>query len=481
MNAATLYSVSILLSGGVLMTAFTQELDRTIKPKGGAIPRITLPELQKAKLHNGLNVWLVEDHELPIVALNLVFRSGTDHDPLDRAGLVTMTADVMDEGTTTRTALQIADELDFIGANLSINAFTDGTTITLNTLTRHLDKALEVYADVIVNPTFPEKEFERLRQQRLTSLLQQKDRPATIAGLIFGRVLYGDKHPYGLNQSGSEQSVRSMTRADLVKFYETYYRPNNATLIVVGDVTLEAIRSKLELLFASWKPASIPALRLNPPPPITERTVYLVDKPGAPQSEVRIGCPAVARRSPDFFPLSVMNLILGGQFSSRLNMNLRERRGFTYGARSSFSFYKTPGPFMANAAVTTAKTDSAVQEFFYEIDRMRAEGPTNEELDYAKNSMTGSFARSFETPSQIANALQNVVLYNLPEDYYNSYLQHINNVSLADAQRVAAQYLDSSRMAVVVVGDAKTVKEGLEKLRIGKVVLTDVDGNRLAQ
>lgn len=481
MRPATLFSLPILLSGGMLMTAFTQELDRTIIPKGQAVPRIVLPEIQKAKLPNGLTVWLVEDHELPTVSLNLVFRSGTDHDPVDKPGLVMLTAEVWDEGTKTRTALQIADELDFIGANLAINAFTDGITATLSTLTKHLDNALEVYADVIVNPTFPEKEFSRLQQQRLTSLLQQKDRPSTVASLTFARVLYGDKHPYGLNELGSEQSIKSMTREDLVRFYETYLRPNNATLIVVGDVTLQQMLSRLEVLFSGWKPGRIPTLTLNPPPPIKERQVYLVDKPDAAQSEVRIGYAAVARNSPEFFPISVMNLILGGQFSSRLNMNLRERRGFTYGARSMFAFYKTPGPFVASAAVTTAKTDSAVQEFFNEIDKMRAEGPTEEELDFAKKSMTGTFARSFETPSQIANALQNVVLYTLPEDYYNFYLQNINNVSLADARRVAAKYLDSSRMAVVVVGDAKVVKEGLEKLRIGKVVLTDVDGNTVAQ
>jgi len=207
----------------------------------------------------------------------------------------------------------------------------------------------------------------------------------------------------------------------------------------------------------------------------------LIDKPGAPQSEVRIGSIGAARNTPDFFPLTVMNTVLGGQFSSRLNMNLRERRGFTYGARSNFSFNKYPGPFLASAAVTTSKTDSAVFEFFYEIERMQRLGITPEELEFAKKSLTGSFARTFETPTQIASALQSIVLYNLPMDYFNSYLQKINNVTLDDVSRVAADYLDSSRMVVVVVGDAKTIRSGLEKLNIGKLVMSDADGNRLTQ
>ncbi len=480
MNFSIHVIATLSFSIGVVMTAFTQDLDRTIKPKAQGVPAIKLPAIQKATLKNGLDVWLVEDHELPLVACNLVVQSGTDHDPLDQPGLASMTAEMLDEGTSSRSALQIAEALDFIGATLSINAFTDGSSVALNTLTKHLDTALDVFADVLINPTFPEKEFERLRQQRITSLLQQKDRPAVIASLTFSRVLYGTKHPYGLNPSGTEGSLKAMKREDVAQFYRTYYRPNNATLIVVGDVALSDIVAKLDRLLAPWQRAEIPKVPLTPPPP-SFRQALLIDKPGAPQSEVRIGTIGTARNTPDFFPLTVMNTVLGGQFSSRLNMNLRERRGFTYGARSSFSFNKYPGPFLASAAVTTSKTDSAVFEFFYEIERMQRLGVTPEELEFAKKSLTGSFARTFETPAQIASALQSIVLYNLPMDYFNSYLRNINNVTLDDVSRVAADYLDSSRMIVVVVGDAKTVRAGLEKLNIGKLVMSDADGNRLTQ
>jgi predicted Zn-dependent peptidase len=461
------------------MTAFTQDIDRTVRPKGAGTPRVDLPDIQKATLKNGLKVWLVEGHELPLAAFNLVINNGSDTDPAAKAGLASLTADVLDEGTKSRTALEIAEELDFLGANLGSNAFTDGSSVTLSCMAKHLERALKVYADVLVNPTFPQKDFDRLKQQRLTGLLQQKDRPTTIASLAFNKVLYGDAHPYGMNSTGSEESLKGMTRDDIVGFYETYYRPNNATLIVVGDVKLKSIVGMLEKLLTNWKPGTTPKTTLTPPSPIASRKLYLIDKPGAPQSEVRIGAPAVARNTPDFFALQLMNRVLGGQFASRLNMNLREKHGFTYGARSGFTFNKQPGPFVASAGVTTAKTDSSMREFFYEIDRTFADGVTAEELEFVKKGMAGNFALTFETPAQIAGQLQNIVLYNLPENYFETYLQNINNITLDDVKRVAKKYLDSSKMAVVIVGDLKVIREGLDKMSIGETVVLDVNGNKI--
>lgn len=470
-----------LLISGVCMTAVAQELDRTIRPKSSGVPKVDLPDIQKTKLTNGLNVWLVEAHELPLVAMNLVFQTGSDHDPSDRSGLASMTADVLDEGTTTRTALQIAEELDFLGATLGTNAFTDGSSVTLNCMTKHLDAALKIYADVVLNPTFPEKEFARLKEQRRTSLLQQKDRAATIASLSFNKIIYGDNHPYGRNNAGTDASLKAMTRDDLVAFYQKYYRPNNATLIIVGDVKLPAMAASLEKLLASWQPATVPALQLPATPAVGTRRVYLIDKPQAPQSEIRIGFPAVARNTPDFFAVNLLNRALGGQFASRLNLNLREKKGYTYGARSNFSYNKYPGPFTASAGVTATKTDSSLIEFFYEIDRTHADGITPEELEFVKKGLTGNFALTFETPAQIAGALQNIVLYNLPDNYYDTYLQNIDRVTLDDVKKAAGKYLDSKKMAVVVVGDLKLVQEGVERLKLGEVILCDVEGNKLTQ
>ncbi len=467
------------LIGLCLMTSLlsAQELDRTKRPGPQKPPTINLPAIQKATLKNGLAVWLVEYHKLPVVAFNVVIQAGSDHDPLDRPGIATLTAEMMDAGTKTMDALQIADRLEFIGANFRVGAGNDGTSATLSTLTKHLDEALNTYAEILTTPTFPQKEFERIRKQRLTSLIQQKDRPSTIANLAFNHIIYGSGHPYGNDAAGTEQSLNAMTRDDLERFYSTYYRPNNATLIIVGDVKLPDILPKLEKGFADWKPGTIPPLHMPPAPAIARRTVYLIDKPGAPQSEIRIGYPALARSTPDFFAVQVMNRLLGGQFSSRINMNLREKHGYTYGARSMFMFFKQPGPFAASGGFVSTKTDSSIAQLLYEIDRMHSEGITAEELDFSKKGIIGSFTQTFETPLQIVMALQNIALYGLPDNYFNTYLQNIDAVTLNDVQSVARKYLDSSHMDVVVVGDLKEITPGVEALKLGETVVCDVSGN----
>lgn len=467
---------------GVSMTvALTsaQELDRSRHPSPGAVPKITLPAIQKGKLANGLSVWLVEQHKLPVIAFSLVLQSGADQDPAGKPGMATMTAELLDAGTRTRDILQIADELEFLGGSMSFRAGTDASFGSMGTLTKHLDRSLALFADVLVHPVFPEREFERIRKQRVTALLQQKDRAATIATIAFMRVLYGTEHPYGNDASGTEASLNAMTREDLVSFYSSFYRPGNATLIVVGDATLKDLQPRLEKALADWEQKPVQVRQTPPAPPAAARKVYLIDKPGAPQSEIRVGYPALPRATPEFFPVTVMNRILGGQFSSRINMNLREKRGYTYGARSAFMFLKQAGPFMASGGFMSAKTDSAVEQLVYEIDRMHRDGITAEELEFSKKGLTGSFALSFETSAQIAGALQNIVLYGLPENYYENYLKNIEQVSLADVRRVAGKTLDPALMAVLLVGDLRTVRAGVEKLNLGPAVLLDTEGKKV--
>ena len=462
--------------------AFAQEvLDRTKRPVPKVLPNVELPLIQKATLANGLNVWLVEKHQLPLVAFNLVINAGSDHDPPSGPGVASMTAELLDEGTETRTALQIAEQLDFLGASFSIRSALDGTFISLNTLTKHLDEALRVYADVLAHPTFPQAEFDRLKNQRLASLLQQKDQPATIASISFNRIIYGADHSYGNNAAGTEKSIKDLRRENLVEFYNRYYRPNNATLIVVGDTELKDITAKFEHAVQDWKPGATAPPQLPPTPVVERRRVYMIDKPGAVQSEIRIGYPALARNTPDFFAVTLMNRILGGQFSSRLNLNLREKHGFSYGVRSAFSFTKHPGPFVASGAVVTAKTDSALREFLYEIDLMHNQSATNEELDFVKKGLTGNFALGFETPSQIAAALTSVALYGLPENYLQTYIENIHHVSREQVETASKKYLDTSKMAIVFVGDLKAVRENVEKLKLGDTVICDLEGNTLPQ
>jgi len=478
MKNAPFFAVTLLLGASMTLSASAaQQLDRSKRPEPGPVPRIVLPTIQKARLQNGLAVWLVEQHKLPHVAFSLVVQSGADQDPTGKPGVATMTAELLDAGTKSRDVLQIAEELEFLGGSMSFRSGTDASFGNLVTLTKHLDRSLALYADVLTDPVFPPGEFERIRKQRLTALLQQKDRAATIATIAFMHVLYGIGHPYGNDASGTEQSLNAMTREDLTAFYAANYRPGNATLIVVGDASMQDLLPRLEKALGAWEPAGVVLRPVPNPPPVAARRVYLIDKPGAPQSEIRIGYPALARSTPDFFPVAVMNRVLGGQFSSRVNMNLREKRGYTYGARTSFMFLRQPGPFMASGGFVSARTDSAVEQFIEELDRMNREGITQGELDFSKKGLTGGFALGFETPSQIAGALQSIVVYSLPDDYYESYLQKIDGVSLADVRRVAKDYLDPSRMAVLVVGDVKTVKDGLVKLGLGETVMLDTEGN----
>jgi len=470
----------LILAGAMTLQPLAtaqQSMDRTIRPKLGPTPAVHLPKIQRAELPNGLRVWLVENHKLPLVACNLVLFAGSERDPQGTPGLASLTATMLQEGTKSRTSLQIAEEIDALGASMRVLSQSDFVSASLDCLTKHLDAALDVYADVLTHATFPEKEFTRVKNERLTSLLQQKDRPTAIASVAFSRILYGANHPYGNDVAGTEQSVKALTRDDIAKFYQTFYRPNIGTLIVYGDVSMETMLPKITSKFASWQKADVPAVGSFPTPQAEVRKVYLVDKPGAPQSEIRIGFPALARTTPDFFPVNLMNTILGGQFSSRLNSNIRERRGFSYGVRCAFQFNRLPGPFVASGGVHTAKTDSSLQEFLREIDLMREKGLSAEELEFAKNRTKGVFATGFESPQQIAASLVNLVVYNLPDDYFVNYLKNVDAVTLPDVQRVAKQYLDTSRMAIVVVGDTKVIRPGIEQMSFGPIVSADVNGN----
>ncbi|HZY10635.1 MAG TPA: pitrilysin family protein [Bacteroidota bacterium] len=478
MNIMRTITMAILLLTSLItnVSLAREDIDRTKKPTSKPAPSIQLPAIQKATLTNGLNIWLVEHHELPTVAFNLVIEAGSDHDPTILPGVGSMTADVLDEGTTTRNALEISEELESIGASFGVGASFDGSFMTLTTLTKHMDKALAVYSDVLQNPTFPQKEFDRLKKQRLTSLLQQRDQPPIIAENVFSYILYGSSHPYGNNPSGTEPSLNAMTRTDLVNFYQDYYRPNNSTLIIVGDVRLGEIIPKLEKALANWKSKEVPSFTISDSRKPDRMRVYLVNKPGSAQSEIRIGYPALARSTTDFFPVLVMNRMLGGQFTSRINLNLRERHGYTYGARSSFSFRKGAGPFSASGGIFTDKTDSALQEFLNEINLMREKGMTQDELSYVKNGLIGNFALGFETPAQIASQLHNIPLFKLPENYFDVYMQNIEAISRDEVQRVAQKYLNTSTMAIVVVGDLSKVKENITALNLGEVILCDLDG-----
>ena len=435
---------------------------------------LRLPPAAERRLANGMRLVVVEQHELPLADFALVVGAGSESDPAGREGLATMTAALLDEGTAGRTALQIADQTSFLGVALDAGAGWDASEVTLHTPVDRLDSALALMADVVVRPSFPVREFERVRRERLTGLLQLRDRAPAIADRAFAQTVFGAAHPYARPGGGTEASTRALTRADVQQFYAAHWRPNAATLVVVGDVRADDVARRVERAFAAWRPAAVPAVVAPAAPAPRATAVLLVDKPGAPQSSVRIGLPGVARTTPDYFPLLVLNTILGGSFTSRLNQNLREARGYTYGAGSGFAMRRGAGPFQASAEVTAAKTDSSLLEFMKELRAIADTVPTAE-LDKAKQYLVLQMPGQFETTGAIAGQLIPVVTYGLPLDYYNSYARRIQAVTRADLRRVARQYIDPAKLAIVVVGDRKSVEPTLRALNLGPVTVQRVE------
>jgi zinc protease len=453
-----------------------QAPDRTKPPVPGAPPAVQLPRIQKQQLSNGLPVWVVELHEVPVVQVNLVVRSGTADDPPGKYGVASLATAMLMEGAGTRSSLELADAIDFLGAALTTNSAIDASAVRLHAPVARLADALAIMADVVQRPTFPATDLNRLKQQRLTNLLQARDDPATIAALAFSRVLYGTSHRYGTATMGTATTISAFTADDLRTFYASAFRPDNATLIVVGDVTLSSVLPVLETHFGAWKPSGgSPAhVRLPQPPQRTRREVYLVDKPGSAQTQVRIGSVGVPRSTPDFFPIQVMNTVFGGAFSSRLNLNLREEHGYSYGAFSTFDMRLDAGPFSAMAGVQTDKTAEALKEFFVEMQAILEPVPADE-LERATNYVSLRFPSGFETTGDISRRLEDALVYSLPDDYFSRYVERIEAVTAADVQRVARQYVQPGRMAVVVVGDRKAIEPGIRALNLGSIQVLTID------
>ena len=450
-------------------TTAAPALDRGQRPPLGPAPTLTLPPATERTLPNGLRVVVVEQHELPLVDAVLVVRSGGEADPAGREGLATLTAALLDEGTATRSALAIADQAAYLGITLSTGAAWDASQVALHAPVAQLDSALALMADVVTRPSFPAADFERLKRERATGLLQLRDVGPAIADRAFAQAVFAAGHPYGRPLGGTEASTRAIGRDDVRRFYETHWRPDNATLVVVGDVTPDDVQARLARALGGWTRGSAVPAPVAPATPAAGATrVVLIDKPGAPQSSVRIGLPGVARTDPDYFPLLVMNTILGGSFTSRLNQNLRETRGYTYGAGSGLAMRRGAGAFQASAEVTGTKTDSALVEFLKELRAIADTVPTAE-LEKAKQYLVLQMPGDFETTGDIAGQLVPLVVYGLPLGYYDRYAQQVRAVTQADVQRVARRVVDPARLAIVVVGDRKTVEPAVRALGLGPV------------
>jgi predicted Zn-dependent peptidase len=476
-------AVTIAIALLVAIAGAADKLDRNQKPTPGPTPPVPTPKIVRATLKNGLPVWVVTRRELPLVNVVLQIKAGAGMDGA-QPGVSSMTASLLDEGTATRSSLEIAKAIEGLGASLGAVAGIDQTTVGLLALSKHLDAALALMGEVVVHPAFKADELERDRKSRLQGLKQQKDVATTVADRVFNQVVYGEDHPYGHPSNGTLASVQAITRDDILGFYDRYYRPNNAVLIAVGDVTVDQIVPTLERAFAGWNSKPIPADAAAAParPAAKPTAVYLVDKPNAAQSEIRIGLPGAARTAgPDYYALQVLNTALGGQFTSRVNLNLRERHGFTYGARTSWAFRRGDGPFVAASGVFTAKTDSSLVEFLKELKDIRGPRPlADDEAEFARNALLRGYPRRFETPDGTTGVLADLALFGLPDSEIGNYLTQIARVKPDDVTRVASHYLSPENLAIVVVGDLAKIRPGIEALNLGTITVLDSDGKPVA-
>ncbi len=457
-------------------------VDRSKVPEAGPAPPLRLPKLQRATLSNGLRVVLAERHDLPLVNLRLLVDAGFSADPPARPGLAGMTMAMLDEGTARRSALEISEELDRLGMQLGATARLDVCSVFASILKANLDPSLDLFADVILHPTFPQEELERQKKQRVAAIQNEKTRPFAMALRVLPRLLYGDGHPYAtpLTGSGEEASVAALSRDELVEFHRRWFLPNNATLVVAGDVTLAELTARLEKALVNWRRGPVPPRRIPPARRPERSRVYLLDRPGALQSVILAGQIAPPKSNPDEIAIEVMNAVLGGQFISRVNMNLREDKHWSYGADTFLFDARGERPLLAIAPVQTDKTKEAVVELLKELSAIRRERPiTPEELAAAQSGRTLRLPGSFETLNRLASGIAEIVTFGLPDDYFETYVPKVRALALDQVNAAARKLLRPEEMVWVIVGDRRKIEAGIRELDLGPLLLLDADGNPL--
>lgn len=465
------------VQGGVT-TINRDEAWRRKIPQGQPLPPFTLPQGERFQLANGLTVIHYRNPALPLVAAELVVRSGSAANPIERPGLASFTAQMLEAGSTTRSAPQIADQIAQLGAFLSTASTADASTASVMSLKGNFSSALEVLADIVQHPAFPDAEVERNRASRLGDLSQERENAPAVATRVAQAALYGDRHPYGNVELGTETSIKGTAKSDLQGFWKQHYVPANAALVVAGDISHDELKALAEARFGGWK-GEANQQNVAATVQTTPSRLVLVDKPGAPQTAVRVTTIGAARSSPDFEALQVMNAALGGLFTSRINTNLREEKGYTYGTKSAFDYRQTPGPFAISGSIRTDVTGPAVSEIFKEVRAMIAKPMGENELRNARNSQILSLPGRFETNQAIDASLANIFVYGLGSDYYAGLPKRFAAVSAQQTQAAAAKYLQPEQLIVIGVGDLAKIAPQLETLKITPVERRDADGKLL--
>lgn len=462
------------------LKAIKSDVDRTKLPEQGQSPEIKFPELQKAQLKNGLKVVLAERHSIPVVNFNLVVDAGYAADQFGLPGTSKLAMEMIDEGTKKRTSLQISEELALLGASLGSGSDLDVSFVSLSALKNKLDESLDIFADVILNPSFPEEDFNRLKAQTIAAIQREKVTPTSMALRVLPKILYGEGHAYGnpMTGSGTEESVKKITREDLIKYHQTWFKPNNSTLVVVGDITLDELLPKLEKLFENWKPGTVPVKNISEVTHKEKPLVYILDRPGSLQSVIFAGHIAPPSNDPDDIAIEMMNTIFGGAFTSRINMNLREDKHWSYGASSFLMGARGQRPFVVYASVQTDKTKESMIEIKKELEQMvTTKPPTEEELNKNKQNEVLSLPGSWETMRAVLGSIVTMVKYNLPDDYYKNYPNKLKSLSLDDVKRATNKVIKPDRLVWVVVGDRSKIESGIRELNFGEIHFVDGDGN----
>lgn len=440
-----------------------------LRPKAGPPRRYHFPKFHDEALPSGIRLVTAPVSKLPIVTVLVIIDAGSTHDPAGREGVAALTAGALLEGGEELDGAAIAERFEQLGTSVESGADWDSAFVKITTLSERLEEATLLLGQTVSNPAFPEREVERLKAERLAEILQLETEPRGLADEKFTEFLYASESRYSKPDEGSTESVTALSRQDVVDFYTTRYRTGSTTVVVAGDVTPESARQLISEAFRQWPSGKPASERLITSARTTRRNVHIVDKADAPQSELRVGHVGLPRKHPSFFPAMVMNAILGGLFGSRINLNLREVHGYTYGASSYFDWRRGPGPFVVSTAVQSEVTAPALREIFLEIGRIRSEQVSEAELSLARDYLEGVFPIRYETTAAIASALATLVIHDLPADYYDSYRKSIRAVSANQVLEAAKSQLHPDQLQTVVVGDARLVRDPIAELQAGDI------------
>lgn len=451
-------------------------IDRKYPPVSDPISEFSIPQMDKFQLSNGIPVHYIKKEKLPIIKISLMIECGSKFDPLGMKGLSNLTSMLLDEGADGLSALEISDAFDMLGSSFSVYSGSESINLTLQTLTENLNSSLDIFSKVLLKPAFNQKDFDREKRKLLTQLTKMKDDPSYVADLIFSLKIFGKNNPYSHPTSGDETDIGNIELSHTKDFYKSMFAPGSSQIVGVGNLETSEFKERLENYFGNWK-AKAESIALDFPISPNKKSVLLFHKKDSPQTEIRVGHPSEKRNAEDYFQRMILNTILGGQFTSRINLNLREKKGFTYGAFSRFNYFKSAGYFYVSTSVGSENTGASIDEIYSELNSIR-EGVTDKEIEFAKSSIIKKFPSNFETYGQILGNLSSKVIHSLPDDYFENYIDSVNKISKDEIRATAEKFIEAQSAFTVLVGDEDKITESFAGNKY-EIIKVDLDGNAL--